>query len=315
VRANARALLRHATLSVTREEKSTRAVGSTILHSRTAARQHCLGFSYEGGEPDLLHRIVPLVDYLEITPDSIARPIGAEVHLDRAIIDELKALGSSVSFMVHGVGLSIGSASGYSELYLQLLDEFLSHFAVEWHSEHLGYTTVDGESLGTMLPLPRTQDVLALLVQRINEIQERFSLPFLVENIVHLLPDYRGEYSEALFLNTLVAETGCGLLLDIYNLECDEANYGFDIARFLTDLNLGAVREIHIAGGVEFDGLRVDVHSRRTAPSTLALARHVLERAPNVAGVTYELLPEAVSVLGVDTIISELVHIRGALPH
>ncbi len=299
---------------MTREVKSTRAVGSATLHSRTAARQHCLGFSYEGGEPELLDRIVPLVDYLEITPDSIARPIGAEVHLDRAIVDELKAVGSSTTFVVHGVGLSIGSASGYSKLYLQLLDEFLSHFAVAWHSEHLGYTIVDGASLGTMLPIPRTQDVLALLVQRINEIQTRFSLPFLVENIVHLLPDYRGEYSEALFLNTLVAETGCGLLLDIYNLECDEANYGFDIDGFLTDLNLGAVREIHIAGGVEFDGLRVDVHSRRTAPSTLALARHVLERAPNVAGVTYELLPEAVSVLGIDTIISELVHIRGALP-
>src|SRR5260370_36681842 len=115
--------------------------------------------------------------------------------------------------------------------------------------------------------IPRTQGVLALLVQGINEIQTRFSLPFLVENIVHLLPDYRGEYSEALFLNTLVAETGCGLLLDIYNLECDEANYGFDIDAFLPDLNLGAVRELHIRGGAGFRGLRRALHLRRTPPS------------------------------------------------
>jgi uncharacterized protein len=288
-------------------------VGSPTLASPLTRRGHSLGFSYEGGEPELLARIVPLVNYLEITPDTIARPNGAELHLDRAIVDELKAIAGEVRFVVHGVGLSIGSARGYSTGYLQLLDEFLSHFTVAWHSEHLGYTTVDGASLGTMLPLPRTRDVLSLVVRRINEIQTRFPLPFLIENIVHLLPDYPGDFSEALFLNTLVAETGCGLLLDIYNLECDAANYGFDIEGFLTNLDMGAVREIHIAGGVEFDGLRVDVHSRQTAPSTLALVRQVLERAPNVVGVTYELLPEAVSVLGIDTIVSELVRIRGAL--
>ena len=102
----------------------------------------------------------------------------------------------------------------------------------------------------------------------IGEIQARFELPFLLENIVHLLPDYPGDYADAAFLNELVTRTGCGLLLDVYNLECDAANYGFDIDAFLDELDLEAVGELHVAGGVERDGMQVDVHSRLTEPST-----------------------------------------------
>jgi len=216
-------------------------------------------------------------------------------------------------FVVHGVGLSIGSASGYSEQYLDLLAEFLDQFAVAWHSEHLGYTTVDGTSLGTMLALPKTEEVLGLLVQRVGEIQSRFELPFLLENIVHLLPDYPGDYSDAGFLNELVARTGCGLLLDVYNLECDAANNNFDIDAFLDELDLDAVGELHVAGGVARDGLQLDVHSRSTDPSTLALAKRVVDRTPSLGGVTYELLAEAVQVLGAERISAELTRIRSAL--
>jgi uncharacterized protein len=272
-----------------------------------------LGFTYEGGEPELLERVVTLTDYLEITPDSIARPDGNGAHLDPAIIDELRAVAGATEFVVHGVGLSIGSASGYSEQYLDLLAEFLDQFPVAWHSEHLGYTTVDGTSLGTMLAMPKTEEVLELLVQRIGEIQTRFELPFLLENIVHLLPDYPGDYSDAGFLNELVARTGCGLLLDVYNLECDAANNGFDIDAFLDELELDAVGELHVAGGVARDGLQLDVHSRATEASTLALAKRVVDRTPSLGGVTYELLAEAVPVLGTERISAELTRIRSEL--
>jgi uncharacterized protein len=272
-----------------------------------------IGLTYEGREPELLERSLPLVDYLEITPDSIALADGGRPRLDPAVLEELDAAVGSVDLVVHGVGLSIGSASGYSERYLELVEQFVARFEVGWHSEHLGYVEVDGASLGTMLALPKTHDVLDLIASRIEEIQERIPLPFLVENIVHLIPDYPGDYSDARFLNTLVARTGCGLLLDVYNLEVDAANNGFDVDGFLDELDLGAVREMHLAGGVELGGMQVDVHSRPTAPSTLALAHDVVGRTPGLGGVTYELLPEAVPVLGVHAILDELVRIRTVL--
>ena len=272
-----------------------------------------IGLTYEGREPALLERSLPFVDYLEITPDSIALAHGETARLDAAVLDELDAAAAAVDFVIHGVGLSLGSASGYSQEYLALVEQFLARFEAVWHSEHLGYVQVEGRSLGTMLALPKTHDVLDLIAARIEEIQRRIPLPFLVENIVHLVPDYAGDYSDAAFLNELVARTGCGLLLDVYNLEVDAKNNGFDIDAFLDELDLGAVREMHLAGGVELEGMQVDVHSRVTASSTLALARELVPRLPKLGGVTYELLPEAVAVVGIDAIVDELRRIRGVL--
>jgi uncharacterized protein (UPF0276 family) len=143
---------------------------------------------------------------------------------------------------------------------------------------------------------------------------ERYELPFLLENIVHVLPDAAADYSDAAFLNTIVERTDCGLLLDVYNLECDAHNLGFDIDSFLSELDMSSVREIHVAGGTEHRGFKLDVHSRPTGDSTVALAREVVRQARGaVRVVTYELLPQAVPVLGYEVITEELERLRDEL--
>jgi uncharacterized protein (UPF0276 family) len=266
-----------------------------------------LAVTYEGRDPELLERLVPLVDYLEITPDSLAISEGDRVFLDPAILSELRNVMDQVQFIIHGVGLSIASHEGYSEAYLRLVDEFLEHFPVAWHSEHLGYTMVDGENLGTMLAVPKTHQMLEIICERLDTIRRRYPLPFLLENIVHLLPDYPGDYSEAGFLNALSENADCGILLDVYNLECDAYNQGFNIPAFLDELHLERVREIHLACGVEHNGVLVDVHSRLPRPSTVDLACQVVERANgSVWAANFELLPEAIPVLGHEAVVGEV---------
>ncbi len=262
--------------------------------------------TYEGGDAALLERIVPLVDFLEITPDSVARRVNGSARLDAPTLDEIRGLGRGRKVLVHGVGLSIGTASGWNEDYLRLLDELLPEVDTLWHSEHLGLTMIEGEHLGSMLALPRTEPMLDLISERIRRLQEAYCLPFLVENIVHILPDAPADYTDAGFLNTLTKRTGCGLILDVYNLECDAHNYGFDIEAFLAELDMQPVRELHLAGGTLHRGYRLDVHSRQIADSTIALARRVVKQAPNLHAITYELLREAVPVLGHETIAGEL---------
>jgi uncharacterized protein (UPF0276 family) len=133
------------------------------------------------------------------------------------------------------------------------------------------------------------------------------------QQYLHLLPDYPGEYSEAAFLNALANRTGCGLLLDLYNLECDAHNHGFAVDAFLQTLQLEQVWELHLAGGTELDGLLVDVHSRPTRDSTIQLALRVLREAPSVSVVTYELLPQAIPLLGHDGVVAELTRLRQLL--
>jgi uncharacterized protein (UPF0276 family) len=273
-----------------------------------------LAVTYEGEGISFIKGVLPLVDYVEVTPDGVAEDRGGGAVLNGTAMANIETVSSKAKVLVHGVGLSIGSHEGYSEQYIQLLDQFVKQVGVHWHSEHLGYTMVDNENLGTMLAIPKTQEALDMVCRRVSEIQERYGLPFLLENVVHILPDYPGDYSEAEFLNVLVEKTGCGLLLDVYNLECDAHNYGFDIDRFLAELEHKNVREIHVACGVEHKGFLLDIHSRRLRDSTIGLARKVVDTAQGaVEVVTYELVSEAIPVLGYELIADELKRLREAL--
>jgi uncharacterized protein (UPF0276 family) len=272
-----------------------------------------LAFTYEGHHPALLERVLPLVEYVEITPDTIAEVRQGAQRLNPETLAELQGIGGAAQVIAHGVGLSIGSHDGPSEAYLRLLDELLERVEMAWHSEHLGYTTVDGQHLGTMLPVPRTEEALDLVCGRVTAIQERYGLPFLLENVVGVLPDYGGDYSEAGFLNALCGRTGCGLILDVYNLECDARNQGLDLEAFLAELDLSHVRELHLACGSEHRGVLMDVHSRLPRESTVELARRCLADAPGVRAVTFELLTEFVPVLGYDAIVNGLAGLRQRL--
>jgi uncharacterized protein (UPF0276 family) len=288
-------------------------MASEVSNTRRSVSRAALATTYEGVGNDLLERIVPLVDYLEIPPDSIARSHAGRASLRPELLDQIASVSSQVGLIVHGIGLSIGSFDQWNEPYLQLLDEFFSRFRPRWHSEHLGFTTVGGENIGTMLALPRTEAMLDLVCERIRRIQERYRVPFLIEHIIHLLPDAPANYTEAAFLNEITARTGCGLILDAYNLECDQHNFGFDLCGFLEELNLAPVREIHVAGGFKHEGFQLDIHSQPTADSTLELALDILGQCPNLEVVTYELLKEAIPNLGHDGICAELMRIRNAV--
>lgn len=288
---------------------------TTLEHGKTRlSARPGLGTTYEGYNPALTERILPILDYIEVTPDALVRVKGDVFDLDERAIAELREIGKVATIILHGVGLSIGSHDGWSERYIRILDSFVEQIEVAWHSEHLGYTTVDGENLGTMLAMPKTEEALDMVCERVSAIQARYKLPFLIENIVHILPDYPGDYSEAGFLNAVADRTGCGILLDIYNLECDAHNHGFDIPAFLNELDLSHVRELHIACGIEHRGFLLDVHSRLTRDSTIKLTQEVIERAAGgIQTVTYELLREAIPNIGHDAIVGELTRLRRIL--
>ena len=196
---------------------------------------------------------------------------------------------------------------------MRLLDELFSRFSLDWHSEHLACTVVAGENVGTMLPLPRTEEALNLICERVQAIQKRYGVPFLLEHVIRLLPDMPGEFTPAGFLNAITSQTGCGLILDAYNLECDAYNQGLNITAFLDELDLAPVRELHLAGGVQHKGFYLDIHSGVTRDTTLAIGLDIIRRSPNLRVVTYELLKEAIVLLGHDGICNELVRIRQAI--
>ena len=277
-----------------------------------APRRLALAATYEGDDPALLERIASLVDVIEISPDAIATSDGKRARLRPEVLAEYASV-PQLRLVAHGVGLSIGSFDHWNESYLALLDGLFARFDLMWHSEHLAYTEVDGENLGTMLALPRTHEALDLLCERVHKIQERYRVPFLLEHVIQLLPEAPADFTPAGFLNAITARTGCGLILDVYNLECDAYNQGLDIPAFLDELDLASVRELHLAGGIQHNGFQLDIHSRLTRDSTLRLAVDIVARAAGLRVVTYEFLKEAIPSLGRDAVCAELARVREAI--
>jgi uncharacterized protein len=278
-------------------------------------RQPALAVTYEGDDPELLARIAPLVDAIEIAPDAIAGSDGTRSFLRDSVLREYESVRENMTFVAHGVGLSLGSFDKWNEDYLRLLDGLFDRFKLRWHSEHLAYTTVAGENTGTMLGLPRTDEALDLVCARVDKLQRRYPTPFLLEHVIQLLPDAPSTYTPARFLNTITSRTGCGLIIDAYNLECDAHNCELDLEEFLDELNPGPIRELHLAGGVEENGVYLDIHSGSVKDSTLKLGLKIIQRAPNLAIVTYEFLKEAVPLIGHDAICAELERLRRAIEH
>jgi uncharacterized protein (UPF0276 family) len=264
-----------------------------------------IAFSYGGQESGVLEQVLAVVDVLEISPGDLVAFDGDAVHLDPELLAPLRAVQGDATIVAHGIGLSIASHDHCSATYLRLLDELFAQLDIAWHSEHLGYTVVDGLELGTMLSPPRTMESYDLVAARADAIRRRYGRPFLLENVANLLPDPGGPLSAAAFLNGVTAEAGCDILLDVHNLECDAANIGTDIAAFLAELHTTRVGEIHVAGGVRRGDFHLDVHSRLVAPSTQRWAERALALAPG-ATVTYELLPQALPAVGPDAVVTQL---------
>lgn len=272
-----------------------------------------LAVTYNGDDPTLLERLIPLVDLIEVSPDAITCRHGGRIGLGPDTMAELTTLAADRPIIAHGTGLSLASHDGWEDGYLALLYELFDHFDVAWHSEHLAFCVVDGEHLGTLLPVPRTEEAVDLVCDRVRAIQRWFAKPFLLEHVISLLPDPPAEYTMAGFLNEITERTGCGVILDAYNLVCDAYNRGLDVDAFLSELELDSVVEIHLAGGVRHDGFQLDVHSQTVPDRAMDIAAAVLPNAPNLRAVTFEYLKEAVPYLGADTICDELTRIREGL--
>jgi uncharacterized protein (UPF0276 family) len=272
---------------------------------------YAIGTTYEGKDFLYLKEIVPYVKHIEVSPDSISSLNAGQISVNTDALEQLQWLSHNtpVDILLHGVGLSIGSYDGYSKDYIRVLAELFDELDIKWHSEHLAYTMVNGENLGTMLTLPHTDEVIEMVCRRIDELQKQFKAPFLIENVISMLPNPDEQYNDARFLNRITNLTGCGLILDVYNLQCDEQNFGLNLDSFLSELDFDTIYELHMAGGIydEEYKFQMDIHAHLTAPSTIALAQTIAQRQPkNLQHITFEILEEFIPAVGAEKIIDHL---------
>jgi uncharacterized protein (UPF0276 family) len=260
------------------------------------------------------------VAFVEVTPETICRQRGTGKTTEIEILPDLMELAQQtcdgLPMVIHGVELSIGSAHGWNDAYLRMLDSFQQAWPFVWHSEHLGFQTISGPDgatleVGVPLPMPPTKEAATLVAARSEAILQRYGVPFLLENPAHYFSDLPTDSEIAGDIGLLHAITqgsGPGLLLDLHNLYCNAVNHKFDPFKAIDQMPLEQVIEIHVAGGSWRDGFWMDAHDGRVPERVWEMLDYALPKVPNVAGVVFELLEEHAVRLGAEAIADELQH-------
>lgn len=202
----------------------------------------------------------PRIAWLEMHSENLFSAGGA-LH---AAMERIRA---EYPLSLHGVGLSLGSADVLDAAHLEHLKALVDRYQPSLVSEHLCWCAVEGRHSNDLLPLPFTEEALALLVSRIGQVQEALGREILVENISTYLRFRGGDYSEWDFVAEVARRSGCGLLCDVNNVYVNSVNHGFDPRAYLRALPRAAVKEIHLAGFTRKEGLPVplliDSHNQR----------------------------------------------------
>ena len=187
---------------------------------------------------------------------------------------------------LHGVGLSLGGTDPLCETHLAALARLVRDFEPALVSEHASWGGVDGVHFNDLLPLPYTEEALRNLAARVASVQDRLGRRILVENVSSYVRFAASTLGEAEFLAALVAESGCGLLLDVNNVYVSARNHGLDALAFLDALPADAVGEIHVAGHarVECGGreILVDTHGAAVCDDVWRLYDAALARFGDV---------------------------------
>jgi uncharacterized protein len=183
----------------------------------------------------------------------------------------------------HGVGLSLGSAEGLDRAHLERLRALIERIAPGLVSEHLSWSVVGGVYLADLLPLPMTEEALAIVCRHVDETQNFLQRRILIENPSSYLRYRHSTIPEWEFLAAVAARTGCLILCDVNNIFVSAGNHGWDPLRYLAALPPAAIGEIHLAGHSLRrldDGtmLRIDDHGSRVAPEVWSLYRAALQR-------------------------------------
>ena len=237
------------------------------------------------------------IDFFEIAPENW---IGVGGQYGRA----LRAFTERHPFVCHGLSLSLGGRDPLDETLLAKIRRLLDAHGIAIYSEHLSYCA-DGGHLYDLMPIPFTDEALHHVAGRIRQTQEILGQRIAVENVSYYAAPGQA-MREIDFINAIVAEADCDLLLDVNNIYVNSINHRYDADAFLDALP-DRVAYIHVAGHYdEAPDLKVDTHG---APIIDPVWR-LLERAYARFGVKPTLIERDFNFPPLAELVAEVSHAR-----
>jgi uncharacterized protein (UPF0276 family) len=246
--------------------------------------------------PELLEASADEIDFLELAPENW---IGVGGRFRR----QLRQLAERFPLVCHGLSLSIGSPAPLDQKFLAELKTFLDEHDVRCYSEHLSYCSDDKGHLYDLMPIPFTEEAVRYVAGRVREIQDVLERPLILEHVSYYAAPGQ-DLSELEFINSVLQEADCELLLDVNNIFVNGINFGYDPYQFLEEIDGERIAYLHIAGHyVEAEDLRVDTHGSAVIEPVWALLQAAYQRwgvAPTLLERDFNLppLPELLKEIG-----------------
>ena len=237
-------------------------------------------------------------DFLEVAPENWIRMGGARRRRFEAFTERFP-------FVCHGLSLSLGSPEPLDFGFLGEVKAFLDHFGVRAYTEHLSYCSDHGH-LYDLMPIPFTEEAVHYVADRIRQVQDFLERPIGIEHVsYYAAPGAR--MSEIEFVNAVLEEADCGLLLDVNNVLVNSVNHDYDPEAFIGALPGERIMYVHIAGHHDEAGdLKVDTHGSQVTERVWQLLAHAYARF----GVLPTLLERDFNFPSIDELLGEVDRIR-----
>ena len=130
---------------------------------------------------------------------------------------------------------------------------------------------MDGRYTHDLLPMPYTFEAAKKTAQKIREARDFLEVPIAVENVSSYAEFHVSEMTEWEFLNEVVEDADCGILLDVNNIYVSSRNHNFDPFEYLHSVPAERVAQIHIAGHTQVP--EITFSTRTIIPSSTPFGR------------------------------------------
>jgi uncharacterized protein len=213
----------------------------------------------------------PAVDWVEAISENHFAPGGRP----NAVLDKLRR---DLPVVLHGVSLAIGSVDEIDQGHLGKLRALVRRIEPAYVSDHLCWGRHRGRYAHDLLPLPYTEEALALVIERTRKVQDSLQQQILLENVSSYVTYQDSQMPEWEFLARVAEGADCGILLDVNNIYVSARNHGFDPLEYLRNIPIERVAQFHLAGHSDKGRYLLDTHDAEIQDPVWALYKAALLR-------------------------------------
>ncbi|TNC81799.1 MAG: hypothetical protein C9356_06590 [Oleiphilus sp.] len=178
----------------------------------------------------------------------------------------------------HSVGLSLGGMEALEQTSIARLKSLIDRYQPALVSDHLCWTAHAGLHSHDLLPMPYTAEAVRHVAARIDQVQNALGRRILVENVSSYMQYQCSDLSEAQFFAEVVESADCDILCDLNNIYVSASNHDFDAMRYLEQLPVSRIRELHLAGYEDQGRYLLDTHGEAVHAPVWALYEQALQR-------------------------------------